>query len=144
MLLWRRRFIAGISTAIKEKFKNAKIYSVEPKNFDDTKKSLKNSIISNSMKHNSICDALLAEKPGKITFEINRLINLPSVTDEALIAMNTAFKYLKIVLEPGGAVALAAALFKKIDIRDKNVLVIASGGNVDKDIFENCLKQQEI
>ena len=140
--------IAGISTAIKEKFENAKIYSVEPENFDDTKKSLKqNSIIPNSMKHNSICDALLADKPGKITFEINKL-NLTSglsVSDkEALIAMNTAFKYLKIVLEPGGAVALAAAIFKKIDIRDKNVLVIASGGNVDKDIFENCLNQQEI
>ena len=140
--------IAGISTAIKEKFQNAKIYSVEPENFDDTKKSLKqNSIIPNSMKHNSICDALLADKPGKITFEINKL-NLTSglsVSDrEALIAMNTAFKYLKIVLEPGGAVALAAAIFKKIDIRDKNVLVIASGGNVDKDIFENCLKQHEI
>ena len=140
--------IAGISTAIKEKFQNAKIYSVEPDNFDDTKKSLKeNSIIPNSMKHNSICDALLADKPGKITFEINKL-NLTSglsVSDkEALIAMNTAFKYLKIVLEPGGAVALAAAIFKKIDIRDKNVLVIASGGNVDKDIFENCLNQQEI
>ena len=140
--------IAGISTAIKEKFQNAKIYSVEPENFDDTKKSLKeNFIIPNSMKHTSICDALLADKPGKITFEINKL-NLTSglsVSDkEALIAMNTAFKYLKIVLEPGGAVALAAAIFKKIDIRDKNVLVIASGGNVDKDIFENCLNQQEI
>ena len=140
--------IAGISTAIKEKFQNAKIYSVEPENFDDTKKSLKeNSIIPNSMKHNSICDALLADKPGKITFEINKL-NLTSglsVSDkEALIAMKTAFEYLKIVLEPGGAVALAAAIFKKIDIRDKNVLVIASGGNVDKDIFENCLNQQAI
>ena len=140
--------IAGISTAIKEKFQNAKIYSVEPENFDDTKKSLKqNSIIPNSMKHNSICDALLADKPGKITFEINKL-NLTSglsVSDkEALIAMNTAFKYLKIVLEPGGAVALAAAIFGKIDIKNKNVLVIASGGNVDKDIFENCLNQQEI
>ena len=58
--------------------------------------------------------------------------------------MNTAYKHLKIVLEPGGAVALAAAISRKIDIRDKNVLVIASGGNVDKDIFENCLNQQEI
>ncbi len=140
--------IAGISTAIKEKFQNAKIYSVEPENFDDTKKSLEEgSIISNSMNHNSICDALLANKPGKITFEINKL-NLTSglsVSDkEALIAMNTAFKYLKVVLEPGGAVALAAAIFKKIDISDKNVLVIASGGNVDMDIFQNCLNQQEI
>ena len=140
--------IAGLSTAIKEKFQNAKIYSVEPENFDDTKKSLKeNSIIPNSMKHNSICDALLADKPWKINFEINKLYLTSglSVSDkEALIAMNTAFKYLKIVLEPGGAVALAAAIFKKIDIRNKNVLVIASGGNVDKDIFENCLNQQEI
>jgi len=140
--------IAGIGTAIKEKFQNAKIYSVEPDNFDDTKKSLKeNSIIPNSMKHNSICDALLAEKPGKITFEINR-VNLTSgiaVSDqEALVAMKTAFKHLKIVLEPGGAVALAAAICRKIDIRDKNVLVIASGGNVDKDIFESCLRQKEI
>ncbi len=140
--------IAGIGTAIKEKFKNAKIYSVEPENFDDTKKSLeKGSIISNSMNHKSICDALLAEKPGKITFEINR-VNLTSgisVTDnESLIAMKTAFNHLKIVLEPGGAVALAAAIFKKIDITNKNVLVIASGGNVDKDIFENSLSQKEI
>ena len=99
------------------------------------------------MKHKSICDALLAEKPGKITFEINRL-NLTSgvtVTDkEALIAMKMAFDHLKIVLEPGGAVALAAAIFRKVDITNKNVLVIASGGNVDKNIFENCLSQQEI
>ena len=58
--------------------------------------------------------------------------------------MNTAFRHLKIVLEPGGAVALAAAIFKKIDIKNKNVLVIASGGNVDKDIFENCLNEQQI
>jgi len=140
--------IAGISTAIKEKFTNAKIYSVEPENFDDTKKSLeKNSIISNSMKHKSICDALLAEKPGKITFEINKL-NLTSgisVTDkESLSAMKTAFNRLKIVLEPGGAVALAAAIFRKINITNKNVLVIASGGNVDKHIFENSLSQEEI
>ena len=140
--------IAGIGTALKAKFKNAKIFSVEPENFDDTKKSLAvNSLISNDMKHTSICDALLAEKPGNITFEINRL-NLTSgisVTDkETLMAMNTAFKHLKIVLEPGGAVALAAAIYRKIDITNKNVLVIASGGNVDKDIFENCLNEQQI
>ncbi len=140
--------IAGVGTALKAKFKNAKIFSVEPENFDDTKKSLKANLrISNSIKHTSICDALLADKPGKITFEINKL-NLTSgisVTDqEALIAMNTAFKHFKIVLEPGGAVALAAAIFKKIDVTNKNVLVIASGGNVDKDIFENCLNQKEI
>ena len=63
-----------------------------------------------------------------------------SVSDtEALIAMNTAYKHLKIVLEPGGAVALAAAITEKVKIKNKNVLVIASGGNVDKNVFENCL-----
>ena len=94
------------------------------------------------MNHKSICDALLAEKPGNITFGINKL-NLTSglsVTDnEALKAMNAAYKHFKIVLEPGGAVALAAAISGKIDIKNKNVLVIASGGNVDKNVFESCL-----
>ena len=136
--------IAGISTAIKAKFNNSKIYSVEPDNFDDTKKSLENNqIIMNSMYHKSICDALLAEKPGSLTFEINRL-NLTaglSVTDEeALMAMHVAFRHFKIILEPGGAVALAAAITDKVDIKYKNVLVIASGGNVDKEIFEKCLR----
>jgi threonine dehydratase len=140
--------IAGISTAIRGKFLKTKIYSVEPEHFDDTKKSLeKNEIVSNLMNNNSICDALLAEKPGSITFEINKL-NLTSgltVSDnESLIAMNTAYKHFKIVLEPGGAVALAAALLKKVDIKNKNVLVIASGGNVDKNVFENCLKTEAI
>ena len=136
--------IAGISTAIKAKFNKSKIYSVEPDNFDDTKKSLENNqIVMNSMGHKSICDALLAEKPGSLTFEINRL-NLTaglSVTDEeALMAMHVAFRHFKIILEPGGAVALAAAMTDKVDIKDKNVLVIASGGNVDKEIFEKCLR----
>ena len=97
----------------------------------------------NSMRDKSICDALLAEKPGNITFEINQK-NLTaglSVSDkESLMAMHAAFKYFKIILEPGGAVALAAAITSKIDVREKNVLVIASGGNVDKDVFEQCFK----
>ena len=140
--------IAGISTAIRAKFEKTKIFSVEPEYFDDTKKSLeKNEIISNSMNHKSICDALLAEKPGNITFGINKL-NLTSglsVTDnEALKAMNAAYKHFKIVLEPGGAVALADAISGKIDIKNKNVLVIASGGNVDKNVFESCLKTETI
>ena len=140
--------IAGISTVIRAKFEKTKIFSVEPEYFDDTKKSLENNeLISNSMNHKSICDALLAEKPGNITFGINKL-NLTSglsVTDnEALEAMNAAYKHFKIVLEPGGAVALAAAISGKIDIKNKNVLVIASGGNVDKNVFESCLKTETI
>ena len=135
--------IAGVSTSIKANYPNAQVYSVEPENFDDTKKSLEaDMIIENTMQHISICDALLANKPGNITFEINRknLSGGISVSDtESLIAMKIAYKYFKIVLEPGGAVALAAAISKKINIKNKNILVIASGGNVDSDIFEKCL-----
>ena len=58
--------------------------------------------------------------------------------------MHSAYKHFKIVLEPGGAVALAAAISNKININNKNVLIIASGGNVDNDIFERCLKTQPI
>ena len=99
------------------------------------------------MINTSICDALLANKPGDITFPINKknLTSGISVTDEeALIAMHSAYKHFKIVLEPGGAVALAAAISNKININNKNVLVIASGGNVDKNVFESCLKIQSI
>ena len=135
--------IAGVSTSIKANYPNAQIYSVEPENFDDTKKSLEaDMIVENTMQHLSICDALLANKPGNITFEINRknLSGGISVSDtESLIAMKIAYKYFKIVLEPGGAVALAAVISKKIDIKNKNILVIASGGNVDSEIFEKCL-----
>ena len=94
------------------------------------------------MTNKSICDALLAPKPGEITFNINKnnLAGALLVSDqEAMYAMKTAFEYLKIVLEPGGAVALAAAMMHKIDIENKNVLIVASGGNVDKDVFEKSL-----
>ena len=85
---------------------------------------------------------MLANKPGELTFSINRenLSGALLVSDlEALKAMNYAFNYLKIVLEPGGAVALASALFNKIDITNKNVIVVASGGNVDAEIFQKAL-----
>ena len=135
--------IAGISTALLSKFPNLPIYAVEPENYNDTKLSLEqNKIVEVDVTNKSICDALLAPKPGEITFNINKnnLAGALLVSDqEAMYAMKTAFEYLKIVLEPGGAVALAAAIKHKIDIKNKNVLIVASGGNVDKDVFEKSL-----
>ncbi len=136
--------IAGISTALLSKFPKLPIYAVEPELFNDTKLSLNSGKITKiNVKQKSICDALLSEKPGELTFSINKL-NLSGsllVSDqEALMAMNCAFNFYKIVLEPGGAVALAAALFKKIDIKNKTVIIIASGGNVDAEIFEKATK----
>ena len=133
--------IAGTSTYLKHKFPNLKTYSVEPSEFDDTKKSLENKTISeNSPNKQSICDALLAPKPGYITFPIN-LKNLDggiSVSDEevkkTIILLS---EHLKIVVEPGGAVAAAALVNKKIITKNKKIVVMISGGNIDLELFRS-------
>ncbi len=131
--------IAGTSTYLQHKFPKLKSYSVEPEGFDDTKRSLENKkIIENLPNIDSICDALMAPKPGNITFPIN-LKNLEggfSVTENEV--KNTIIflsEHLKIVVEPGGAVAAAALLNKKINIKNKKVVVMISGGNIDLELF---------
>ena len=133
--------IAGTSTYLKHKFPNLKTYSVEPSGFDDTKKSLENKTISENLPNaQSICDALLAPKPGNITFPIN-VKNLDggiSVSDEevkkTIILLS---EHLKIVVEPGGAVAAAALLNKKISTKNKKIVVMISGGNIDLELFRS-------
>ena len=136
--------ISGLSIALKSYWDNLNIHPVEPEFWDDTRISLKEKkrhIIIN--KKSSICDALLSETPGELTFRINKkLLSFGiSVTDQqAMEAIHVAYEYLKLVLEPGGAVALAAALNYSEVVKNKNVLVILSGGNIDKKIFLNSLK----
>ena len=133
--------IAGTSTYLKYKFKNIESYSVEPNGFDDTKKSLNNSqILANELGHSSICDAIITPEPGKLTFPIN-LQNLKNGLvvrdDEVKSSIKFFAEHLKIIIEPGGAVAATAALTKKIDLKNKNVVVMISGGNIDLDMFAN-------
>ncbi len=133
--------IAGTSTYLQYKYPNLKTYSVEPKGFDDTKKSLENKkIIKNFPDSSSICDALLAPMPGEITFPIN-LKNLEgglSVTDvEVKKTIILLSEHLKIVVEPGGAVAAAALLNKRLDLKNKKVIVMISGGNIDLELFRS-------
>ena len=135
--------IAGVASAIISKWKNANVHPVEPKFWDDTKISLENNQrykIKN--KKYSICDALLAETPGKLTFNINKklLSKGISVTDkEVMKAIQIGYEWLKMVIEPGGAVALAASINNIELVRNKNVLVILSGGNIDQEIFTKSL-----
>ena len=133
--------IAGTSTYLKHEFPNMKSYSVEPNGFDDTKISLENKkITANYSNTKSICDALLAPKPGDITFPINlrHLDGGISVSDEevkkTIILLS---EHLKIIVEPGGAVAAAALLNKKINIKNKKVVVMISGGNIDLELFRS-------
>ena len=133
--------IAGTSTYLKDKLPNIKSYSVEPFGFEDTKKSLKSrKILSNEKGYRSICDAIITPQPGNLTFPIN-LKNLESglvVTDEEVKnTIKFLSEHLKIIVEPGGAVAATAALTEKINIKNKIVVVMISGGNIDLEMFRN-------
>ncbi|MER8752152.1 threonine/serine dehydratase [Mesorhizobium sp. M1050] len=126
---------SGISVAVKDASPGTAVWVVEPEHFDDTRRSLAaGARVSNEPGHASICDAILTAEPGLITFEINRrnLAGGIAVSDEATAqAMRDAMAYLKLVVEPGGCVALAALSSGEIDLSGTCVAVVLSGGNVD-------------
>ena len=135
--------IGGISVAIKDGSPDTAVWAVEPENFDDTRRSLAaGSRVANAPGHRSICDAILVNEPGAITFEINRqtLSGAIAVSDEAAAAaMRDAATYLKLVVEPGGVVGLAALASGELDIKGKCVAVVLSGGNVDLDLYAGIM-----
>ena len=139
--------IAGCALALADASPGTAIYAVEPEGFDDTARSLaagerRSNDPSAAPGGSSICDALLTPTPGALTFAINarRLAGgLVVSDDEAAAAMAVAFREFKLVLEPGGAVALAAALCGRINVRGRVVAVVASGGNVDAAVFGAAL-----
>jgi threonine dehydratase len=130
---------AGSAIALKARLPEVSVHTVEPQNFDDTARSLElGERVCVDASARSICDALQAHTPGELTFEINRRLLGPGLTvtdDEVREAMRFAFQHLKLVVEPGGAVALAAVLAGKIDTREKTTAVVLSGGNVDGDLY---------
>ncbi len=135
---------SGIALALEKHAPDLRVRPCEPEGFDDVKRSLATGRIqNNNAASGNICDAILTPQPGDITFPIlNRLCG-PGISvteDEALRAMALAFLRLKIVLEPGGAVALASALFRGDEIEGDDVIVVTSGGNVGPDIFSRALE----
>ncbi|EBA18215.1 Threonine dehydratase [Roseobacter sp. SK209-2-6] len=134
---------SGIALALEAEAPGLRVRPVEPQGFDDVKRSLEaREICHNASASGSICDAILTLAPGELTFPIlSRLCGpgLAVTEEEALHAMALAFTRLKIVLEPGGAVALAAALFHADQIEGEAVIAVATGGNVDAALFGNAL-----
>jgi len=112
-----------------------KVYAVEPELFDDTRRSLQaGKRLSNPKGRKTICDAIMTDTPGALTFPINQKLLAGVLTvsdDDVRCAMAFAFEHYKIVLEAGAAVGLAAVLSQKIDISNKTIGIIATGGNVD-------------
>jgi threonine dehydratase len=137
---------AGMATALSALHPGVQVYAVEPEGFDDTARSLiGGERVANSSGAKSICDALLVDRPGALTFAVNRrlLAGGLAVSDaEVRHAMRFAFEHLKLVVEPGGAAALAALLAKKTDVKGRTVAVILSGGNVDPALFADVLKDR--
>ncbi|MDJ0749769.1 MAG: threonine/serine dehydratase [Woeseiaceae bacterium] len=131
--------IAGSATALTSRFDKVSVHPVEPEGFDDTARSLVSGKLERiSPSARSICDALQAHSPGELTFAINRRLldrGLVVSDDEVREAMRFAFQNLKLVVEPGGAVALAALLSGKIETAGKTTVVVLSGGNVDAALF---------
>jgi threonine dehydratase len=122
------------------------VYSVEPEGFDDTARSLQSGKREGAIAGaRSICDALLAPEPGELTFPINRrLVDGGFVVSDAEVraAMRYAFETLKLVTEPGGAVALAALLSGKANGASCTTALTISGANVDAAQFAEILTEQ--
>ena len=138
--------IAGAALAVEGFAPGVAIHPVEPAGWDDTARSLvAGERLGNDGAGSMLCDALLSPRPGALTFAINggRLAAGLVVTDaEVFAAMRFAFLHLKVVVEPGGAVALAALLAGKMAVAGQVVGCILSGGNVDADVFAQALGSQ--
>ncbi|MFZ1094005.1 MAG: threonine/serine dehydratase [Xanthobacteraceae bacterium] len=130
---------AGIALAVKARVPEARVYTAEPEGFDDHARSFRSGAREkNAALTGTICDALMAQTPGELTFAINRTLVTEgaAVSDEEVgAAVAFAFRELKLVVEPGGAVALAALLSGKIDVKGKIAVAVLSGGNVDPGLF---------
>lgn len=135
--------IAGCALALERLSPSTRVYAAEPAGFDDTARSLQSgkpeSAAAGAV---TVCDALMAPTPGRLTFPINRrlLAGGVSVNDEMVFtAMRYAWEELKVVIEPGGAVALAAVLERLVDCDGQVAAVVLSGGNVDADLYRRVL-----
>lgn len=134
---------SGIAMACEADAPGLRVRPVEPEGFDDVKRSLVSGHIeTNNAQSGNLCDAILTPAPGRITFPIMQRLCGPGIVvseDEAMRAVAHAWSRLKVVAEPGGAVALAAALFHRDEIEGDTVICTISGGNVDADVFATAL-----
>lgn len=138
---------SGIALALEAEAPGLRARPVEPEGFDDTARSLTSGRIErNAQGSGGICDAIVTPSPGQITFPIMARLCGPGLVvseAQALRAMGLAFQRLKVVAEPGGAVALAAALFQGEEIQGDTVICTISGGNVDQAMFARALDTLE-
>jgi threonine dehydratase len=136
---------AGISLALADAWPGLVMTLVEPEGFDDYRRSLaEGRILANSVPSGSLCDALLAPSPGALGFAIhtaNRSRAIAVSDADALAAVAFAFRELKLVVEPGGAVALAALLGGHLKVAGGVAVLVLSGGNIDEAVLARALAE---
>ena len=136
---------AGISLALEKYAPFYKLRTCEPEFYDDTARSLKSGKREiNETNNSSICDAILTPTPGELTFPIlkrNAGEGLVVSEKEVLNAMKFLYQHFKIVSEPGGAVAAAAAIFSADKLNEKDIILVVSGGDVDSEIFSKAISE---
>ncbi|MFA8387168.1 MAG: threonine/serine dehydratase [Pelagibaca sp.] len=136
---------SGIALALEARAPGMRVRPAEPEGFDDVTRSLVSGQIErNTGSANGLCDAIVTPQPGNMTFPIMHRLCGPGIVvtdEEAQRAMAQAFARLKLVAEPGGAVALAAALYHGDQIKGDTVICTISGGNVDRTVFLHALEQ---
>jgi threonine dehydratase len=136
---------SGIALALEQHAPDMQVRPAEPEGFDDVRRSLQSGRIErNAQLTGSICDAIITPQPGALTFPVMQRLCGPGLTvsdDDCLQAVALAFQRLKLVVEPGGAAALAAALFRPEQLSADTVIVTISGGNVDAQMFQTALNR---
>jgi threonine dehydratase len=133
----------GIALALEGRGSALRARPVEPEGFDDVARSLASGTVQRNTRASGLCDAILTPQPGTLTWPIMQRLCGPGIVvseTEAMRAVALAFERLRIVLEPGGAVSLAAALFHPGAVAGDAVIAIASGGNVDRAVFQSALE----
>jgi threonine dehydratase len=135
--------LAGAVLAARVRESSARIIPVEPEGFADMHQSLLcGERRANHLRVGSICDALLVDQPGELTFRIVQgNVRSGLVVGDAQVkqAMRFAFRHLKLVLEPSGAAGLAALLSRAAELSGQAVGIVLSGGNVDPATFEAAI-----
>lgn len=138
--------IAGINLSMASLAPDTPVIGVEPQAYNDTLLSLAagERLTHAPVAHPTICDALMTDRPGELTFPINRrLERVVTVSDaEVAEAVAYAFRTLKQVVEPGGAVSLAALLSGKVEVAGKTTVLVLSGGNVDPGLFSEIIESR--
>ncbi len=137
--------IAGINLAMAALSPHTPVIAVEPRDYNDFQLSIAaGERLTHAPARGTICDALMTDRPGELTFPINRRVDRVATVSDAEVAeaVRYAFRVLKQVVEPGGAVSLAALLSGKIEAKDRTTAVVLSGGNVDPMLFSAIIEDR--